>query len=157
MKLIPRSDAKLLFHLGQREGNLLVQVLKRYPCVPPAHQPLNKSGLLANQQENQRLLDEALAEQRADCKKQLQALLADPRRFHKVDIGFRLSLSQPDIEWLLQVLNDIRVGSWITLGSPEGKLEHLNATTAPDFWAMELAGAFQMELLQALEEGGTYP
>lgn len=157
MKLIRRSDAKLLFHLGQREGNLLVQVLKRYPCVPPAHQPLNKSGLLANQQENQRLLDEALAEQRADCKKQLQALLADPRRFHKVDIGFRLSLSQPDIEWLLQVLNDIRVGSWITLGSPEGKLEHLNATTAPDFWAMELAGAFQMELLQALEEGGTYP
>ena len=151
MKLIRRSDAKLLFHLGLREGNLLLQVLKRYPRVPSAHQPLNKSGLLPNQQENQRLLDEALAEQRADCKKQLQALLADPRRFQKVDSGFRLSLSQPDTEWLLQVLNDIRVGSWIILGSPEGKLEGLNASTAADFWAMELAGAFQAELLQALE------
>jgi hypothetical protein len=151
VKLIRRSDAKLLFHLGLREGSLLVQVLKRYPRVPPAHQRLNKSGLLPNQQENQRLLDEALAEQRADCKKQLQALLADPRRFHKVDSGFRLSLSQPDTEWLLQVLNDIRVGSWIILGSPEGKLEGLNASTAADFWAMELAGAFQAELLQALE------
>jgi hypothetical protein len=154
VKLIRRSDARLLFHLGHREGSLLLQVLKRYPRVPSAHQPLSKSGLLSNRQENQRLLDEALAEQRADCKNQLQALLADPRRFHKVDTGFRLSLSQPDAEWLLQVLNDIRVGSWIILGSPEGKLEGLNASTAADFWAMELAGAFQAELLQALEGGG---
>jgi hypothetical protein len=154
VKLIRRTDAKVLFHLGQREGNLLVQVLKRYPRVPSAHQRLSKSGLLPNQQENQRLLDEALAEQRADCKKQLQALLADPRRLRKVAAGFRLALSEPDTEWLLQVLNDIRVGSWIFLGSPEGKLEGLSATTAADFWAMELAGAFQMELLQALEEGG---
>ena len=154
MKLIRRSDTKLFFHLGQREGSLLLQVLKRYPRVPSAHQPLSKSGLVPNQRENQRLLDEALAEQRADCKKQLQALLADPRRFHKVDAGFRLSLSPADAEWLLQVLNDIRVGSWVNLGSPDGSLEGLNARTAADFWAMEMAGAFQSLLLEALE-GGT--
>ena len=153
MKLIRRSHARLVFLLGHREGNLLLQVLKRYPRVPSAHQPISRSSLLPNQEETQRLLDEALAEQRADCKKQLRALLADPRRFEKVDAGFRLSLSPSDTEWLLQVLNDIRVGSWIILGSPEAKPGSLNTRTAADFWAMELAGAFQAELLQALEGG----
>jgi len=154
VKLIRRSDAKLLFHLGQREGSLLLQVLKLYPRVPPAHQPLSKSALPPNEQENQRLLDDALAEQRAQCKQHLAALLADPRCFQKVDGGFRLSLSPADTEWLLQVLNDIRVGSWVILGSPEGTLEGLNAKTAADFWAMEMAGAFESVLLEALE-GGT--
>jgi hypothetical protein len=153
VKLIRRSDAKLLFHLRQREANLLLLLLKRYPRLPPAHQPLSKTAPVPKQQENQKLLDEALAEQRAQCKKQLDALLADPRRFHKVDGGFRLSLSPADTEGLLQVLNDIRVGSWVILGSPEGILEGSNARTAPDFWAMEMAGSFESVLLEALEGG----
>jgi hypothetical protein len=152
VKLIRRSDKKLLIQLSQREGNLLLQVLKRYPRVPSAHHPISKSNLLPHPEETQRLLDEALAEQRAECKQQLQALLADPKRFQKSASGFRLALSPADTEWLLQVLNDIRVGSWIILGSPAEKLESLNAKTAADYWAMELAGAFQMELLTALED-----
>lgn len=151
MKLIRRSDRKLVFQLGLREGNLLLQVLKRYPRVPAAHQPISKAGLLSQQEENQRLLDEALAEQRADCKRQLQALLDDTRRFQKEGRGYRLCLSPADTEWLLQVLNDIRVGSWVILGSPEERMGALNAKTAADFWAMELAGAFQVELLSAMD------
>jgi hypothetical protein len=154
MKLIRRSEAKLLFHLGQRDGTLLLQILQRYPRIPPAHQPLSKAGVLPNQQESQKLLDEALAEQRAESKKHLQELLADSRRFQKQDSGFRLSLSPVEAEWLLQVLNDIRVGSWIILGAPEERLEGLNAANAADFWTMEMAGAFESELLEALEGGG---
>jgi len=51
---------------------------------------------------------------------------------------------------LLQVLNDVRIGSWIELGSPERPLEALGAKTAPAVWAMEMAGAFQMSLLELL-------
>ena len=105
--------------MGQREKRLLPQILKLYPRVPPAHHVLSKSGRLPDREANQRLLDEALAEQRAENKKQLQALLADPRRFEHTETGARLSLSPAEVEWLLQVLNDIRVGSWILLGSPE--------------------------------------
>jgi hypothetical protein len=151
VKLIRRSKTKLLFHLGSREGVLLLEVLKLYPRVPSAHQPLSKSGRVPDQQENQRLLDEALAEQRAENKKHLQTLLADPLRVRKVDSGFQLSLATTEVEWVLQVLNDIRVGSWVILGSPEDKPEKLTAKNAPDFWAMEMAGHFQMELLGALE------
>jgi hypothetical protein len=153
VKLIRGSQAKLLFHLAQREANLLLQVLKLYPRVPSAHQPLSKSGRVPDRQENQRLLDEALAEQRAANKKQLQTLLADPKRFRRLNAGFHLSLTRAEAEWVLQVLNDIRVGSWIILGSPEGKLEGLNARTARDFWAMEMAGYFESELLEALSQG----
>jgi hypothetical protein len=150
VKLIRGSKTKLLFQLGRREMSLLLQVLKLYPRVPSAHQLLSKSGRLPNREDTQRLLDEALAEHRAANKKQLQTLLADPQRFRQMDDGFRLSLSRAEAEWVLQVLNDIRVGSWIILGSPEGKLDGLSAKTAPDFWAMEMAGYFEAELLEAL-------
>jgi hypothetical protein len=153
VKLIRRSETKLVFHLGQREGSLLLGLLKRYPCVPPAHQPLSKAGQIPKQQENQQLLDEALAEQRAELKEQVQRLLADPQRLHKEDHGFRLSISPAEAEWLLQVLNDIRVGSWVVLGSPQDTLDSLNPRTARDFWAMEMAGAFESVLLEALDGG----
>jgi len=68
--------------------------------------------------------------------------------------GPRLSLSPSELEWLLKILNDVRVGSWIILGSPEQGMEFklLNEKTAPDFWAMEMSGQFQMRFLEALEK-----
>ena len=120
MKLVRATKTRLVFHLGQREKHLLLHLLKLYPCVPSAHHVLSKSGRLPDAEANQQLLDEALAEQRAENKKQLQALLADPRRFQEhTESGARLSLSPAEAEWLMQVLNDIRVGSWIILGSPD--------------------------------------
>jgi len=151
MRLVKATKDRLIFHLGLREQRSLLQILKLYPCVPSAHHVLSKSDRLPNREENQRLLDEALAEQRAQNKNQLQALLADPRRFERTETGVRLSLSPSEAEWVLQVLNDIRVGSWVLLGSPDNKPAELNAATAPHFLAMEMAGYFQMQLLEALQ------
>lgn len=150
MKLIRQTKTRLLFHLGHRETQLLRHVLKLYPRVPPAHHRLTRSGRIPDREANQRLLDEALAEQRAENKQLLRALLADPRRFTPTETGSRLSLPPGEVEWLLQVLNDIRVGSWVLLGSPEGKLPEFNDATAPNFVAMEMAGYFQTHLLEAL-------
>jgi hypothetical protein len=150
VKLIQATRSRLVFHLGQRENRLLRQVLKLYPRVPSAHQKLSKSSRLPDAEANQRLLDEALAERRAENKKHLQALLADPRRFAHTETGGRLSLSPAEVEWVLQVLNDIRVGSWIILGSPDEKRPELNERMAPDFAAMETAGYFEVQLLEAL-------
>ena len=150
MKLIQATKNRLVFQLGQREKRLLLQVLKLYPRVPSAHQRLSKSGRLPEPEANQRLLDEALAEQRAENKKQLQALMVDQRRFQETETGCRLSLSRAEVEWVLQVLNDIRVGSWVRLGSPEQKAADLNEKTVPDFAAMETAGYFEAQFLEAL-------
>lgn len=151
MKLVLSTKAMLVFQLGQPEVRFLLRVLKRYPCVPPTHQSLSKSGRLPDAAANQQLLDEALAEQRAENKKQLEALLADARHFARTETGARLSLSPAGIEWFLQVLNDIRVGSWVMLDSPDRKPAELTAPNAPHFLAMEMAGYFQMQILEALQ------
>jgi hypothetical protein len=65
--------------------------------------------------------------------------------------GFQFSLKHPDLEWLLQVLNDIRVGSWLALGEPEqGKLPSLNQQNFRYLVAMEICGAFESLLLSGL-------
>ena len=153
---ITRTANRFVFHLGKRDKHFFLELLKLYPRMPSAHQPLSKSEPSSQKQSNQQLLDEALAEQRAENKKQLDALLADKDRFKEKESGGRLSLPPGDVEWLLQVLNDIRVGSWVRLGSPEATLElaTLSNLTAPDFFAMELAGHFQMYLLEALGGSG---
>jgi hypothetical protein len=151
VKLVRATKTRLVFHLGRLEESLLLRILKLYPCVPSGHHVLSKSGRVPDAEANQQLLDEALAEQRAENKKQLQALLADSRRFARTEAGGRLSLPITEVEWLLQVLNDIRVGSWVILGSPDEKPTELTAANAPHFLAMEMAGYFQRQLLEALE------
>jgi hypothetical protein len=151
VNLIRSTKHQFQFRLGRREKQVLLSLLKRYPCLPAAHQPLSKSGGLPGQEAGQGLLDEALAEQRQDNRRRLQALLADPGRFQEQETGWRLSLSPGDLEWLLQVLNDIRVGSWVLLGSPEKRLVGLDEKTAPHYWAMEMSGQFQMQFLEAMQ------
>jgi hypothetical protein len=154
MKLVGANKTKLVFDLGQRESQMLLRLLGLYPCVPAAHHVLSRAGRLPDAAASQQLLDEALAEQRVQNKKQLQALLADSRRLEHTESGARLSLTPGEAEWLMQVLNDIRVGSWIELGSPDGKPVELVPAKAPHFLAMERAGYFQMQLLEALERAG---
>jgi hypothetical protein len=154
VKLIRVTKGNFLFQLGKREKHSLLQVLRRYPRIPPATFRLSKTGKLPDAEANQRLLDESLAEQRDQNRKTLQAFLTDPHRFTDTESGSRLSVSPAELEWLLQILNDVRVGSWIILGSPEQAMEFklLNEKTAADFWAMEMSGQFQMRFLEALEK-----
>lgn len=154
MKVIRVTKGNFLFQFSKREKHLLIQVLRLYPRIPPATFRLSKSGRLPDAEANQRLLDESLSEQREENRKRLEAFLTDPRRFVDSETGPRLSLSPSELEWLLQILNDVRVGSWVILGSPEQGMEFklLSEKTAPDFWAMEMAGQFQMRFLEALEK-----
>ncbi len=150
MNLIRTTKTQLQFHLARREKQVLLNLLRLYPCLPPAHQRLTRSGRLPEPEASQRLLDEALAEQREQNRGHLQALLADPARLAQLETGWRLCLSPEDLEWLLQILNDIRVGSWVRLGSPQEHLDKLDQHTAPHYWAMEMSGHFQAEFLEAL-------
>lgn len=147
MRLVQATSKELVFHLAKQEKLLLLELLKLYPRIPPAHHRLSKSNRLPDQESGQHLLDEALAEQRQENKKHLNALLAAPNRFHETQTGCRLALTPVDLECLLQVLNDIRVGSWVRLGSPEEHIEEVSQQNAADVWAMELSGLFQMGFL----------
>ena len=153
MKLIRTRQEKLVFEISLPEKRLLFEVLKLYPLISATHHRLSKTARSAKHDENQRLLEESLAAQREENRKNVRAMLDEPGRFQAAASGFQLTLSGPEIEWLLQVLNDIRVGSWIALGSPDpeqGKKTTFNEKTVPHFRMMELAGTFQMVFLDAL-------
>lgn len=150
MKFIKADKGIFNFQIDEKEKRLLFEVLGLYPLIPASHSRLGESEERA---EDEQLLEQALAEQRRDHKKQVQAMLKAKSRFRANKQGFRFSLKAAQMEWLLQVLNDVRVGGWLALGSPDGALEilaALNEKTAPYLWAMEAAGHFQMILLQAM-------
>jgi len=118
MKLLRTDGDRFEFELARREKDLLFQLLDFYPLVPESHHRLSRGGQVPDPRGNQRLLDEALQAQRQANKKQLVALLNEPGRFIMTTGGFRFGFERDEIEWLLQVLNDVRIGSWIALGSP---------------------------------------
>ena len=153
MKLLRIEKERYFFHLAHREKELLEFLLRLYPVIPPAQQAMSKAP--AKQDESQRLLDEALAEQRNENKKLVVSLLNDAARFKESKTGIEMSLTPGEIEWVLQVLNDVRVGNWLLLGSPE-ELAQFNpdSQNAASVLTMEFAGRFQMELLNAVRRGG---
>lgn len=151
MKLLRVQNNQYLFELEKREKELLILVLRLYPVIPSAHQSVSKSSPPGGNP-SQHLLDEALAEQRKENKKLVEDFLGDTRHFSEARDSWRMKLTAEEIEWLLQVLNDVRVGNWILLGSPDEEVWHSepNSQNAPYVWAMELAGFFQMRLLEAV-------
>ncbi len=156
MKFIRRYQDVFTFEVSAREKSWLLAILKLFPLVPLAHHQLSKTTQLPHQAENQRLLEESLKAQRDENQRLVTAMLKESGRFHPSADGFRFELKRSEIEWLLQVLNDVRLGCWLALGSPDLAAENdlvLNAQTLPQIQRMELAGMFEMFLLNAVSRG----
>jgi len=155
VKLIQRDGESFLFHISKREKGLLFEVLKLYPLIPIAHHRVSQTAAALGVTETQKLLESALADRTRENKRQLLAMLNQETRLQEPVGAHRLTLSGPQMEWLLQVLNDIRVGSWLILGEPDekkGKPIELNDENARYYAAMEFCGLFQMTLLDAFQQ-----
>ena len=155
MKLIQQDGETFLFHISKREKGLLFEVLKLYPLIPIAHHRVSQTAATPPLLESQKLLEGALADRTRENKRQLLAMLNQEARLQETEGPHRLTLSAPQMEWLLQVLNDIRVGSWLILGEPDekkGKPIELTDENARYYAAMEFCGLFQMTLLDAFQQ-----
>jgi hypothetical protein len=154
VKFVKKDGDQFVFQIGKREKRLLFEVLKLYPLVPAAHHRVSKAADRRQLTENQKLLEESLAERRRENQRQLLDMLNEEQRLREVDGGYHVTLGASQIEWLLQVINDIRVGSWLILGEPDekkGKPIALNNENGRYFAAMEFCGYCQMTLLDAFE------
>ena len=150
MKLVHRDSEKAVFRLGKREKSQFLSVLGLFPRIPPGHFKISRNCELPGYEENQHLLDEALSEQRAENQRLLKEFLAEPGRFTAAP-PIVLTIPTGRLEWLLQIFNEVRVGSWVAVGSPENSvLSVLSEKTASDIWAMEVAGYFEACLLEAI-------
>ena len=128
------------------------QVLELYPLTPASHHRLSR-GTLPRQTENQQLLDEALQGHRNENRQQVESLLTGPRRFVKCARGYRAVFTRGELECLLQVCNDVRVGSWIALGAPEEPPElkaGMGGQAILHLATMDLAAYFEMCFLAAV-------
>jgi hypothetical protein len=159
MKYLPSpkkdlAEPRLIFQINPREEALLLAILRLYPVLASNHYQISKDPKAARSAE-QRLLEESMGQLRAEHRRKLDEMFRAPQRFFKDAPGERrLVLTGVQLEWLLQVLNDIKVGSWVQLGCPE--LEQadpvkLTAVNARSLQAMHLSAQFQSVLLEAVK------
>ena len=151
MKLLRAGKNRFVFYLRKREQRLLFDTLQLYPLVPPAHHRISPASSSSSAAELQSLLDEALEETRRANQKRVLVLVKKAHRFNETTRSFELSLTRVQIDWLLQVLNDVRVGCWLALGEPEaGEEPKVSEVNARYLLALELCGLFQSLFLAAL-------
>lgn len=153
MKLLKHDGSHLVFLIGKRERELLATLLRRYPVIIGAHYRSRHPAKTEEAKKNQELLEEALAEQQKENRRLVEQMLAESGRFKEAELGFTFSVTPSEAEWMLQVLNDVRVGSWIQLGEPDTSKTVLPEATEQNVqlaWAMEVAGHFQHALLEAV-------
>jgi hypothetical protein len=147
-------ETLLSFEISAREEALLLEVLRMYPVLEDSHHRIRREGGEAGSDE-QRVLEEAMAQLRESHQQKLEELLGAPERIFKDGAGRRrMVLTGQQLEWLLQVLNDIRVGSWVRLGCPDPEQTRdvkAGDANARDVAAMHISGGFQAVLLEAVQ------
>ena len=150
MKLVERKNDLWVYSMSDEEHSFFQDMLSLYPQVPDSHHRLSQDSSSDAWIEQQRLLEEAMKDYRQENKRILQGLIAGEDRFKKTADGFLLEFSSEQREILLQLFNDIRVGFWLQLGSPEEKDKVQlcrNPKNLPKLFAMEYCAAFQMLLI----------
>ncbi|MGC9942743.1 MAG: hypothetical protein ABSE48_12975 [Verrucomicrobiota bacterium] len=166
MKFIGREQEqfgqeKYVVEMNDHEKSLFLAILSLFPQVPVGHHQLSQGADLPNAGTNQLLLEESLKTQKNEAQAWIKSTFKDPHRFQPVKTGetgfsFHLAVTRPEIEMLLQIFNDVRLGCWLTLGSPDlaEKKKKFSPTqqTAPLIQRMELAGLFEVFFIKFIHE-----
>lgn len=154
MKLLRANKRYRYYGMRANELPLLLFVLDQYPILRTRPQRISKLGEGGSIEEADALLQAALAAQRKQAKTGLRRWFKSPNRFTQTDEGIELRIECSRHEWLLQILNDLRVGAWTQLGSPENlEQTYAKATAANGHFVllMEAAGMFQSALLDGAD------
>jgi hypothetical protein len=151
MTLLNVTEHYLLFELSGRQKEILERLLGKYPVANSRFNSISRTVDESELEEEQNMLDEALAETRKENRRQIGNFLREPGRFAEQEDGWHMKIRPVQVAWLLQVFNEIRVGYWHELGCPEEEDAKLTAETAEKIFFMELCAHFQMVLISAAE------
>jgi hypothetical protein len=153
VKLIATTDDGFTFELTSGEMRLLGDLLRLYPLTPESIHRISKDIVPQDLAHSQELLQEELSEHRRTSLSWLSAWMDQNLDLDLTQTEALLKLKRSELELLLQVLNDIRVGSWILVGSPtQEQREQMEPTRQNHalFCIMDMCAAFQMTLLKAI-------
>ncbi|HKI70235.1 MAG TPA: hypothetical protein VKA67_11640 [Verrucomicrobiae bacterium] len=152
MKLLKQTRNGWQYFLEPNEANCLEGLLKQFPITKSVPAKITKSTADPKAAEREKLLNESLAEHRTELNQKAWRLIGNGKLKVCGD-QWRLNINVEEREILLQILNDIRVGSWRALGEPESFEPGPEASDSELFYLnlLNLAGYFEFKLLN-LEE-----
>ncbi len=142
-----------LYSLSELERNILEAILDHYPVLDPGYQQISRYMEQDATKEPQELLQECMSDRQKENRNFVQKLLMPTSQIlsETSENSWSLQLNPDERESLLQILNDIRVGFWLELGSPEGSSPPESANLTPEEeskWALfQFTGFFQSNLL----------
>ena len=158
MKARRLDDGGMSVILDHREWRIFSALLAQYASgldkpSPPSHS--SKDPLI---EESNTWLREMQATHRHNLVKRASTWLEKVEASSLEDASQKMiQLTGHDVEWMLQVFNDLRFSHWMLLGSPnEADLKggKWTETQLPSVWSMGLCGMFQSVILQALSGSG---
>lgn len=151
MKLIQADHELITFQISRREHTLLTALLGLYPLTPDGRETISRHIQGPLSESARRLLVESMAAHKRDVQTEVAKWLGADGRFKTHENSFRFQVTAAEQEWLLEVLNEVRVGAWHCLDCPD-----LAEVAPPEpgsreeqfHWAMDLAAYFQMAILK---------
>ena len=158
MKARRLDDGELCVLLDEREWRIFSALLAQYASgldrpSSPSHS--SKDPVI---EESKTWLREMQAAHRQSLVKRAATWLEVGSTSSPEDTSQKmLRLSGHDVEWMLQLFNDLRISHWMLLGCPNEadlKGEKWTEAQSPSVWSMGLCGMFQSVLLQALNGSG---
>ena len=142
------------YWISEIEKSILENLLHHYPVLDPGYQQISRFMESELSEEPQELLEECMTESQQESRKWVRILLDSSSKllFSTQDSSqWNLVLSGEDYETLLQILNDLRVGFWLELGSPEESVPDENLALSDEDeakWALfQFTAYFQSHLL----------
>ena len=151
MRLARQTKQWSKYQLNQGEGECLRSLLSQFPITASIQAKISKTSNDPETVEMEKSLNESLAEHRKELKKQATNLIG-AGKLKRGGNGYLLTLNLEEREILLQILNDIRIGSWHVLGEPaELEPEKPPQTEREQIFynLMNVAGYFEVAFLHA--------
>lgn len=153
MKFITKENNRWVFEFNEDEWILFLEAVSLYPVVDFSKVKLSKSIEEQHLEQSLKLLSEVLKEQADENQKVLQSIVVMGNNAERVDDRFELALTGEQMDTLLQILNDVRIGTWQLLGCPDYKGLELLAKTEKRvmYLIMEICAYFQSRILDAMD------
>ncbi len=155
MKLIRQGNGSFELRMEEGEWTALSDLLGQYPLTPANHHSLNsKDRPDPDLKESDQWLRDSVSNHQTEREVQLKKWLSNVQADHSgADVEYPVKFDADRADWLIEILNDLRVGSWLSLGCPSP--EEISGKTWkssdwPTLWTMEASGMYQSILLKAL-------
>jgi hypothetical protein len=155
VKLLNKTGEKFVFELMSEEKELLSKIFGLYPMLDRDKIELSKTIKDEQICQSKKILSDAFKEFQDSNKRFISELFEKSDNFKPSEDYeyYTLELDGEQIERLLQILNDIRVGMWQKLGCPDLENRKDFIRSAEDVFAvyiMDICEYFEYYLLKAL-------